>query len=141
MTRHRLDVVGAAITDRIDAPTRVLAARRAGPSLLAGAWEFPGGKIDPGERPQQALHRELDEELGIAVRLGAKVRGPLAKGAWPIGDHGILRMWWAEIICGEPRIMEDHDDLKWCGPRELAALDWLPADRTVSLAVARHLGW
>lgn len=141
MTRHRLDVVGAAITDRIDAPTRVLAARRAGASPLAGAWELPGGKIEPGERAKQALHRELDEELGIAVRLGAKVRGPLAKRAWPIGEHGILRIWWAEIICGEPRLTADHDDLRWCGPMELAELDWLPADRAVSRALAEHLGW
>ena len=141
MTRPRLDVVGAAITDRIAAPTRVLAARRAGPSPLAGAWEFPGGKIDPGERPKQALSRELDEELGIVVRLGAKVRGPLAKGAWPIGVDGVLRIWWAEITVGEPRILDDHDDLMWCGPTELAELDWLPADRAVSVALAQHLGW
>ena len=57
-----------AIVDDLDHPTRLLAARRTEPPALAGGWEFPGGKVDPGESPLAALHREIREELGVPVR-------------------------------------------------------------------------
>ena len=70
-------VVGAAVVDDLVRPTRLLAARRTEPSSLAGGWELPGGKVDDGEMPLAALHRELLEELGVEVRVGPHVPGPL----------------------------------------------------------------
>src|SRR5699024_5609156 len=66
-------VAAGAIVDDLRRPTRLLAARRSAPKSLAGRWEFAGGKVEPDETPEQAVHRELWEELGIRVRLGAEI--------------------------------------------------------------------
>ena len=66
-----VQVVGAAIVDSLEAPTRMLVAQRSAPQTVAGLWEFPGGKVEPGESCEQALGRELTEELGVQARLGA----------------------------------------------------------------------
>ena len=63
-----IQVVGGAVLDSLTGPGRLLAARRTAPPQFAGMWEFPGGKVEPGEAPEAALHRELQEELGIGVR-------------------------------------------------------------------------
>lgn len=73
-------VVAGAILDDLASPRRLLSARRAQPVSLAGRWEFPGGKVEPGEDPVVALHRELHEELGVVVRLGAEVVAPSPGG-------------------------------------------------------------
>ena len=65
-------VVGAVLVDDLRQPTRFLAAQRAYPAQLRGQWEFPGGKVEPGEVPQAALVRELREELDIVVKIGVK---------------------------------------------------------------------
>ncbi len=119
-------MVAAALVDDLDAPTRLLAARRSrGP--LAGGWELPGGKVEPGETLLEALRRELDEELGVAVDIGPAVAGPRA-GAWPLGDDGRLEVFVARAD-RDPRPRHDHDELRWV---PLAHPDddpaWLPAD-------------
>jgi 8-oxo-dGTP diphosphatase len=121
-------VVGAAIVDDLDRPTRLLAARRTGPPALAGGWELPGGKVDPGEDSVTALHREVREELGVLVELGKEVPGPV-DGAWPLGDRYLMRVWLARVTTGRPEPLEDHDELRWVTPQEAAALPWLAPDR------------
>ena len=134
----RRDVVGAAIVDDLARPTRLLAARRTEPSALAGGWEFPGGKVDPGEEHTTALRRELLEELGVAVELGERLEGPL-EGGWPLGDDFVIRVWWARVVEGEPQPLEDHDALRWLGPADLYAVPWLPADLPIVHAAQARL--
>lgn len=130
-------VVAAALVDDLVAPTRMLAARRRKPEHLRGRWEFPGGKVDPGETAVAALRRELLEELGVTVRLGDELPGP-DDGAWRISPRHLLRLWLAEVADGEPTPIE-HDELRWLGPAQWLEVDWLDADvRIVRALLERH---
>ena len=129
-------VVGAAVVDSLAAPTKILAARRTAPEQFAGMWEFPGGKVEAGESCEEGLHRELREELGVEVLLGAEVYGPGRQG-WPLNDKAAMRVWLAEVTEGVPAPLEDHDELRWVAldPAELAALAWIPADLPIVTAM------
>lgn len=120
-------VVAAALVDDLAAPTRLLAARRSRPAVLAGRWEFPGGKADDGETPEQALHRELQEELGVRVELGDELTGP-DDGAWAITDRHLMRLWFARVVGGEPQPLVEHDELRWLAPDAWAGVPWLDGD-------------
>ena len=120
-------VMGAAIIRH----GRVLAARRTVPADADGGWEFPGGKVEPGESPLEAVHREVREELGIGIELGRHVEGPLPGGAWPLGELYELYVWLAEVVDGTPAPIEDHDELRWLPIDDLYAVPWLPADRPI----------
>ncbi len=108
-------VVGAAILY----DGRVLAARRTRPVV---GWEFPGGKVEPGESPEAAVVREISEELGCTV----EVTGWLP-GESTIGERYVLRVAVARLVSGEP-VPDEHDIVRWLGPDQLAEVDWLPAD-------------
>lgn len=142
-TRRAL-VVGAAIVDDLSHPTVLLAARRTEPSRLAGGWELPGGKVEDGESAQQALHRELLEELGVRVHLGDPLPGPLVDpaqvaftggaaepGAWPLGDRYAMQVWFAAVIEGAPEPLEDHDMLRWLTRQGVPSVAWLTDDLPV----------
>ena len=115
-----VSVVGAALLR--DDPPRVLASRRTDPPRLAGFWEFPGGKVEPGETDEQALVRELREELGVEVDLGERLGGDLL-----IGETAVLRVYTARITRGEPTLV-DHDEHRWLTVAELDDVPWLPVD-------------
>jgi 8-oxo-dGTP diphosphatase len=122
-------VVGAAIV--LDG--RVLAARRRAPPELAGGWEFPGGKLEPGESESDALVRECREELGVEIAVGELI------GAAPIDAGAVLHVYLAEHLLGHPEVRQDHDDVRWLGADELDSVEWLPADRPMLPAVAAAL--
>ena len=101
----------------------LLAARRTSPVELAGRWELPGGKVMPGESDEDALVREIGEELGMTITLLERVGAD-----WPLGES-VLRVWLGEFIGTEdPQPLEQHDLLRWVSPEELDELSWLPAD-------------
>jgi 8-oxo-dGTP diphosphatase len=130
--RERIVVVGAALVDG----GRLLAARRTAPAELAGRWELPGGKVEPGETPEAALVRELREELGVDAR--AEERLP---GEWPLRDPYVLRVWIASLLpgSGKPEPLQDHDELRLLGPGELWDVDWLDGDVPAVRAAAEWM--
>lgn len=123
--------MGAAI---VDPEGRLLAAQRAEPPELAGGWEFPGGKVDPGEDDHAALVRECEEELGVLIEVGERIGGD-----WPLSGGYVLRVWLAAIVRGEPEAKE-HLALRWLAMDELDDVTWLPADLPIVHAVRDRLG-
>ena len=131
-------VVAAVIVDDLAHPTRLLAARRATPRSLAGGWEFPGGKVELGEEPIAALHRELAEELQVTVELGAEFC-PSKGSAWPIVPGHAMRLWFAVITSGTPTPTGSHDQLRWLAGEELDRVAWLAADTPIVTQLRLHL--
>lgn len=130
-------VVAAAVVDDLERPRRLLAARRSKPLSLAGRWEFPGGKVDAGETPIEALHREIGEELGVEITLGAEVLGPDDEG-WPITHGYRMRIWAATVASGEPQPLVEHDALTWLEPGAWLSVPWLDPDVPIVSAVAER---
>ncbi len=124
-------VVGAAIRDG----RAVLAAARAYPPALAGLWEFPGGKLEPGETEAEALRRECREELGVDITVGERVTGDLSTG----DGRYLLRVYYAALAGGEPHAKE-HAELRWLQPEELDSVPWLPGNRPAVDAIREALG-
>lgn len=132
-----INVVGAAVVDSLEAPTRLLAARRTAPPQFAGMWEFPGGKVEAGETAEAALHRELAEELGVQVQLGPELESGNTAG-WTLNEKAAMRVWFAELTAGEPLPLEDHDELRWVSLADhdqALGLPWIPADLPIVRAL------
>jgi 8-oxo-dGTP diphosphatase len=127
---ERIVVVGAALLS----DGRLLAARRSAPPELAGRWELPGGKVEPGEAPEAALARELREELGVEAEPVERV-----PGEWPLKPGYVLRVWTARLLSGRPEPLQDHDELRWLTPDEIWDVDWL--DQDVPAVRATLAGW
>ena len=119
-------VVVAAVIER---DGLFLAARRTEPPELAGLWEFPGGKVEPGEDDAAALVRECREELGVEVAVGPKV-GP---DYLTPGGTMLVRTYRATLVGGEPAPIESHDALRWlrAATPEVRELSWLAGDYVI----------
>ena len=117
-------VVAAALVDR---DGRVLLQQRPAGRQIAGLWEFPGGKVDPGELPEAALIRELGEELGIET--DAACLAPATFASASLGEkHLLLLLYVCRKWRGEPRPL-DASALKWVRPHQMFSLEMPPADK------------
>jgi 8-oxo-dGTP diphosphatase len=123
-------VVAAAILDG----GRLLAARRLQPAALAGGWELPGGKVEPGEDDLAALVRECREELGVLIAPGRRIGGD-----WPMSGDALLRVWTATVAGGTPQALDDHSEVRWLAADQLFDVAWLPGDLQVVRALEREL--
>lgn len=119
-----LIVVAAALVDR---DGRVLVQQRPEGTAMAGLWEFPGGKIEPGETPEAALIRELDEELGIVVDHACLA--PACFASEPLGDRHLLLLVYALRKWQGVPVAQHATALRWVRPTELYGLAMPPADR------------
>lgn len=127
-------IVAAAVVIRRG---RVLLSQRKAGSHLAGAWEFPGGKVEPGEDPRAALERELAEELGVVARVGAPVE--VTFHAYPQKDV-LLLFFDATLADGSPEPAAiDVAAVKWATAEELRDEDFPPADVAVLARVRSAL--
>jgi 8-oxo-dGTP diphosphatase len=110
---------------------KVLIARRKKGETHEGLWEFPGGKVEPGETPQQCLERELIEELGLIVRAGKILADSIDRS-----DHGFFMIMAieAEIQSGELKLTV-HDKVEWIEPRDLTTFNLAPADRDLCMKI------
>ena len=134
MSKPILLVVAAAL---IDVDGRVLIAQRPEGKQLAGLWEFPGGKLEPGEGPEAALVRELQEELGIAVALTDLVAHSFASHAYE-NFHLLMPLFTCRRWQGTPSALE-HAALAWVTPAEMAAFPMPPADEPLVAALRDRL--
>ena len=105
---------------------KILATQR-GYGEFRGSWEFPGGKVEKGELPLEALRREIEEELEVKISIGER----LATIEYDYPEfHLSMECFWAEIISGD-LILKEHEAAKWLSKEELDDVAWLPADLEV----------
>lgn len=118
-----IKVVAAVICDSLQAKSRIFATAR-GYGEFKGMWEFPGGKIEPGETPQKALAREIKEELATAIKVGELI--DTIEYDYP-DFHLSMDCFWCEVVEGDLVLLEAQE-ARWLTKDELDSVKWLPAD-------------
>ncbi len=122
MKRKTIHVVAALIREN----NRIYATQR-GYGEFKDGWEFPGGKIEDGESPQNALKREIEEELKVEIEVGDYYRS--IEYDYP-EFHLSMKCYWCCFVAGTPVLLE-HEAARWLKADELFSVNWLPADRTI----------
>ena len=115
-----IKVVAAVIKDG----DKIFATQR-GYGEFKDGWEFPGGKVEPGETPEAALAREIRQEMDTEIEVGRKIA--CVEYDYP-AFHLSMDCFWAEVISGN-LILKEHEAAKWLTKNELDSVDWLPADQ------------
>lgn len=123
-------VVAAVIRDG----DRIFATAR-GYGEYKGWWEFPGGKIEAGETPEEALVREIHEELDTEIRVGELI--DTIEYDYPT-FHLSMDCFWAEVVAGR-LVLKEAEDARWLTKEMLESVQWLPADRTIIDALKKNL--
>lgn len=116
-------VVAAVICDSFENTSKIFATAR-GYGEFKGQWEFPGGKVEAGETPQQALKREIQEELDVKIEIGELI--DTIEYDYPT-FHLSMDCFWCVVIDGEI-ILKEAEAARWLSKDELYNVDWLPAD-------------
>jgi 8-oxo-dGTP diphosphatase len=113
----------------------ILACRRSVTKAAGGKWEFPGGKVNSGEAPKDALIRELREELNIKVQVGDLI----SRNSTRVGDEIIdLSCYWTTVVGADPVSSTDHDRLKWIPVVELSHFDWAEPDKPAVVTIVHN---
>lgn len=120
-------VVAAVIKAMNDNGKKIIFATERGYGEFKGGWEFPGGKIEPGETPQQALCREIMEELDTKIQVGDLI--DTIEYDYP-AFHLSMGCFWCEVVSGN-LVLKEHEAARWLTSDELDSVEWLPADVTL----------
>lgn len=120
-------VVAAVIKATNDNGEKIIFATERGYGEFKGGWEFPGGKIEPGETPQQALCREIMEELDTKIQVGDLI--DTIEYDYP-AFHLSMDCFWCEVVSGN-LVLKEHEAARWLTSDELDSVEWLPADVTL----------
>ncbi len=116
--------VTAAVIER---EGRVLIARRRCGDRFGGVWEFPGGKLEPDETPEDGLRREIDEELGLLIAVGPRLGTfPFVSADWSIELIAFRAAW-----TGGTMVLREHDDARWVKPSEMEGFTFAEPDRPI----------
>ena len=127
-------VVAAVICDSFEEKTRIFATAR-GYGEFKGQWEFPGGKVEPGETPQQALKREIIEELDATIEVGDQI-GTIEYD-YP-SFHLSMDCFWCQVVSGELRLKE-AESARWLEKDHMQEVNWLPADLTIIRTIEEQM--
>lgn len=127
--------VVAAVIRTVEEPHRVFATAR-GYGDCKGMWEFPGGKVEPGETPQEALRREIREELDTDIAVGEKIRA--IEYDYP-EFHLSMDCYWCTLV-GNHLVLREALEARWLSAAHLQDVQWLPADRLLIGEIEKGLG-